>query len=381
MYKHLLEHTEDETEVETIEALDRCLSQSEAARSLGVTKRTVERRLSRIRARANIVPTGYSTLIRHKHREDSSTGKLLEWIKSKVDHTRQLEAFQAIVDSMISELPPIPPIPYQSNPKEQSLDEFTVIPLGDPHIGLMTWSKEVGVDWDLNIAYRVFKKVFERLLKRLPDTKNCVLVNTGDFFHADNIQGVTSRSGHRLDLDGRHGKWLDAGFCIIRMFIDYCRRKYEHVDFFNVPGNHDDILGRAIGSFAYQLYRDEPRVTVHKGDNPFQYYRHGKALLGFAHGHTCKLSSLPGKMADDQAKLWGKTTYRHWITGHVHHNSWQQFKEHPGCTVETVGIIPPKDAYAHGGAYGAGRGIQALVIDSKDGYVKTRVSEIVKPKD
>ena len=165
------------------------------------------------------------------------------------------------------------------------------------------------------------------------------------------------------------------------MFIDACLKKYETVEFVNVPGNHDDILGRALGSFTDQLYKNNPRCNIQKGDNPFQYYHKGNVLLGFAHGHTCKLASLPGKMADDQYKLWGNSTYRHWITGHVHHNQWQQFKENPGSTVETVGIIPPKDAYAHGGAYGAGRGIQSIIFDAVKGKPDTRIYEQVEADD
>lgn len=322
---------------------------------------------------------GYSTLVRHKSANDSSTGKVLEWVKTRVDVRDQIDAATAMLDTMISDIKPLPVIPFRN--KVASSDQFTVIPIGDPHIGLMTWSKEVGEDWDIKIADRVYRKVFKRLLSNLPDTEECILVNTGDFFHADNIQGETSRSKHKLDLDGRHGKWLDAGFVVIRMFIDACLRKYKKVEFINVPGNHDDILGRAIGSYVWQLYRDNPRINVQKGDSPFQYVKRGKVLLGFAHGHTCKISSLPGKMADDQFKLWGKTTYRHWITGHVHHNSWLQFKEHPGCKVETVGIIPPKDAYAHGGAYGAARGIQGIIFDKKIGYSPKRIEETVRAND
>lgn len=325
------------------------------------------------------VVAGYSTLVRHKNKDDSSTGRVMEWVKTKVDLSKQVETAQQIIQSMIDEIEPLPVIPFENKVSNRNL--FTVIPIGDPHIGLMTWAKEVGEDWDIKIADRVYRKVFTRLLRALPDTEECILVNTGDFFHADNIEGVTSRSGHRLDLDGRHGKWLDAGFVIIRMFIDACLRKYKKVEFVNVPGNHDDILGRAIGSYTWQLYRDNPRINVQKGDSPFQYVKRGNVLLGFAHGHTCKLASLPGKMASDQAKLWGETTYRHWFTGHVHHNSWIQFKEHAGCRVETVGIIPPKDAYAHGGAYGADRGIQGVIFDKVIGYSPKRIEETVRGSD
>ncbi len=358
----------------------------------GMSQRVVQRRIKNLKDSGfdpandreynnpeNQLVSGYSTLVRHKHKDDSSTGRVMEWVKTNVHISKQVETAGAIVESMIEEIKPLPVIPFKNT--VATTDQFTVIPIGDPHIGLMTWSKEVGEDWDIKIADRVYRKVFKRLLSNLPDTEECILVNTGDFFHADNIQGETSRSKHKLDLDGRHGKWLDAGFVVIRMFIDACLRKYKKVEFINVPGNHDDILGRAIGSYVWQLYRDNPRITVQKGDSPFQYVKRGKVLLGFAHGHTCRLSSLPGKMADDQFKLWGKTTYCHWITGHVHHNSWTQFKEHPGCKVETVGIIPPKDAYAHGGAYGAARGIQGIIFDKKIGYSPKRIEETVRAND
>jgi len=325
------------------------------------------------------VVKGYSTLVRHKNRDDSSTGKLIEWVKTNIVVQDQLDTARHLLKSLAKELKPMPMIPFGNNPQSDS--RFTVIPIGDPHIGLMTWSKEVGEDWDIKIAERVYRKVFKRLLASLPDTEECILVNTGDFFHADNISGTTSRSGHRLDLDGRHGKWLDSGLIIVRMFIDACLQKYKQVEFVNVTGNHDDILGMFLGCSVAQIYKGNPRLTVQKGENAFQYIHRGSVLLGFAHGHTCKLASLPGKMADDQFKLWGLTTFRRWITGHVHHNSWIQFKEHPGCSVETVGIIPPKDAYSYGGAYGAGRGIQGIIFDKEHGTCPLRIEENVRADD
>ena len=382
MLEGLREYAQTDIERQTLEAVIAANgNRAEAARKLGKADSTVKEAIIKLKKRAASAPqlSGTSTLVRHKDKDDSSTGKILEWIKTRVGFDQQMKAAQQLLDSMIEDIEPLPLIPYKRTSNNPDL--FTLIPLGDPHIGLLTWAKEVGEDWDLAIADRVYRKVFTRLLERCPDTEVCVLVNTGDFFHADNIQGTTSRSGHRLDLDGRHGKWLDAGFSILRMFIDACLKKYKRVEFVNVPGNHDDILGRALGSYTHQLYLNNPRINIQKGDNPFQYFHKGEVLLGFAHGHTCKLPSLPGKMATDEHKMWGGSTYRHWITGHVHHNQWVQFKEHPGCTVESVGIIPPKDAYAHGGAYGAGRGVQALVFNSKKGGIKTRIYESVGADD
>lgn len=325
------------------------------------------------------VVKGYSTLQRLKSKEDGSTGTVMEWVKTNVALADQYETARRMLDALIHEIPPAPLIPYLNKP--QSKNRFTVIPIGDPHIGLQVWSAITGDEWNMEIADRVYGQVFRRLLSALPDTEECIIVNTGDLFHADNAAGYTTRGGNKQDLASYHGKWIDAGMILMRLFTDLCLKKYKKVEFVNVPGNHDDVLGRALGGFMEQLYLHNPRVTVQKGDNPFQYVHRDKVLLGFAHGHTCKIPSLPGKMAADVPALWGGSEYRHWITGHVHHNSWVQFKEHPGCVVETVGIIPPKCTWAHGAGYGAMRGIQGLIFDKKHGYLPLRVQENVRGDD
>jgi biotin operon repressor len=373
------------------EELENGLSKAEIARKYSMSERVVHIRVKKLKAsgydpeneRRHKNPedqpvSGYSTLVRLQPKDYEGTGRLLEWVKTNRSIADQLTSARAVIEAMASDLPKLRPIPERSAIYDKK--KFTVIPIGDPHIGLLTWSKEVGEDWDLSIAKRVFTKVLQRLLARCPDTEEAVLVNTGDFFHSDNINNTTSRSGHSLDVDGRHGKWLDTGVVILRMMIDMCLMKYKRVTFVNVPGNHDDILGSALGVFACHMYEQNERINVLRGDSPFQYVHRGNCLIGFAHGHTAKLKSLPGKMADDEYILWGKTTHRHWFTGHVHHNQWQQYKEHPGCTVESVGIIPPKDAYAYGGAYGAKRTTQAIVFDYDYGEFE-RYHEIVRPTD
>lgn len=392
--KKLMEFCQTDRQKQILAVVASSKTMKEAAEKLGINVRNVQLSIARVKKAAisagydpdngrdyefatNGQPvSGYSTLVRLP--EDDPHGRVLEWVKTNVNLVQQMETAKAAVTALCSEIPPAKPIEFTGQPVKS--DEFCVVPLGDPHIGLMTWSKEVGHDWDLKIAHRVYNKVFARMFSRLPRTKEMILVNTGDFFHADNIHAESSRSGHKFDMDGRHGKWLEAGMVIMRMFIDYALANYEQVTLVNVPGNHDDLLGLSIGISTDMYYDDEPRVTVMRGENPFQYIERGEVLLGFAHGHTCRMPSLPGKMADDMYKAWGRTTYRHWITGHVHHRSWQQYKEHPGCSVESVGIIPPKDAYAHGGAFGARRGLQGIVYDPSIGEVM-RIQEYVKEND
>lgn len=390
----LIEFCETDRQRVIIQAAIDCGSNQKAAKALGINVRNVQQCIKRVKGKAkncgydpengrdyrfatnDQLASGFSTLV--KFPENDPFGRILEWVKTNRSLVEQMETAKSAVSALCADIPPAKPVKF----KGQSVNnnEFCVVPLGDPHIGLMTWAKEVGHDWDLKIAHRVFDKVFNRMFSRLPRTNEIILVNTGDFFHADNIHAESSRSGHKFDMDGRHGKWLEAGMVIMRMFIDYALHNYKQVTLINVPGNHDDLLGLSIGISTDMYYEDEPRVTVMRGENPFQYIERGEVLLGFAHGHTCKMPSLPGKMADDMYKAWGRTTYRHWITGHVHHRSWQQYKEHPGCSVESVGIIPPKDAYAHGGAFGARRGLQGIVYDPSIGETM-RIQEYVKESD
>jgi len=370
---------------------------STLAQMLGQNPRTVARRRKKIELERNIILTGPNPRMRIREQypvpsghivqgwselvkadDDDPLGRIVYWVKSNKKLTDQLDECRVAAEAMAVDLPKMSPVKYRGNVKNES--QFAVMPIGDPHIGLRTWSKEVGVDWDVPIALRVYEKVFRRLFERTPDTKECIVFNSGDFFHADNMRGETERSGHKLDLDGRPGYWMDAGMGLMKLLLVMALQKYEKVHFVNAPGNHDDILGLALGVFVKHVFENEPRMTCQLGNNAFQYVERGKVALGFAHGHTCRLNALPGKMADDQHGMWGRTTHRHWITGHVHHNQWLQFKEHPGCTVESVGIIPPRDAYAYGGGYGAKRGTQLLIFDEA-GYNPDRYTEIVRPDD
>lgn len=378
---------------EIIDAVNSQGGTAAAARYLGINDRYIRSTLQAVRKKAaeqgyepetgrnypgptGHIISGYSELV--KAEEGDPLGRIVYWVKTNRRLVDQLDEFRTTVEAIIDELPKLKPVKYTGNVKTK--DHFTVIPIGDPHIGLRTWAREVGVDWDVPIAKRVFNNVFSRLFKRVPDTEEAIVFNSGDFFHADNIRGETERSGHKLDLDGRPSYWIEAGVVIMRMIIDMALAKYKKVHFINTPGNHDDILGQALGIAVKHIYENEPRFSCNIEPNPFKFVIRGKVLLGFCHGHTCRLPALPGKMADDQHEAWGKTLYRHWFTGHVHHNQWVQFKEHPGCTVESVGIIPPRDAYAYGAGFGGGRGTQ-LCIFHRDGYMPDRFSETVWVSD
>jgi len=99
-------------------------------------------------------------------------------------------------------------------------------------------------------------------------------------------------------------------------------------------------------------YRDNPRVTIDATPAKFHKIEFGLNLIGVTHGDTIKPKDMPGVMACDWAEAWGRTKFRRWYTGHVHHESVTEF---PGCTVETLRTLAAKDAWHAGQGYRSGR--------------------------
>jgi hypothetical protein len=199
-----------------------------------------------------------------------------------------------------------------------------------------------------------------------PPAERAVLVNLGDFLHAQDDAALTPGHGNKLDVDGRHAKIADLALLLLTTCIDALLRKHRHVTVRNLPGNHDPRVAASLARELRAWYRNEPRVTIADANRKHQYEVFGENLLGFHHGDTTPGSELAAIMAVDQREAWGRCKFCAWHCGHVHHKS--KDKEHPGCTIETHRIIPPGDAW-HAGRYRAGRGMSVITLDREFGEV------------
>jgi hypothetical protein len=346
----------------------------EAARKIGVDHSALSRMIDRVRKTASIrgvapnndlnypLPEG-QIIIGTSTLQRSPSGNL-QWVKTKTSAQEQLDMMREAIEAMVEDIPRLP---------ERQLgdvlfsDLLAVYPLGDLHIGMMAWGEESGQDWDLKIAENKILSTFQRLVMTAPHCKQALIVNLGDFFHSDNLQNVTSRSGNRLDVDGRYAKMVRIGMRIIRTMIDAALCHHESVHIINSIGNHDDC-GSMFMSIALQnVYENEPRVTIDASPAPFHYFKYGNVLIGAHHGHTCKSDRLPGVMASDRAKDWGATEFRYWLTGHIHHDS---KKEYPGVTVESFRTMAAKDAYSACGGYRSGQDSKCLVMHKQFGEIE-----------
>ncbi|QQP96531.1 helix-turn-helix domain-containing protein [Lysobacter enzymogenes] len=359
------------TDDEIIAALSEHGSQRGAARALGVHRRTIERRLAGLARKGyspqhdmtHAVPDGFLVkgVSTYYNREGQPTG---QWVKSAQDPERQRELIEQAVQAMVVDLPQLAPRKAEGALWLKKL--MACYPIGDAHIGMLSWAEETGEDWDLAIAERVQCGAIAALVEGAPAAAEAVIINLGDWFHYDSMEPVTARSGHVLDADGRYAKMIGVGIKVMRQCIESALVKHKRVRVINVIGNHDDTGAIWLSAALAHVYEREPRVTVDTSPAPFTYFRHGRVLVGCHHGHSCKPDKLPGVMAADRAKDWGDTQYRYWWLGHVHH---QSVREYPGVTVETFGTLAAKDAYATAGGWRSRRDMKCIVLHEEHGEV------------
>lgn len=259
-------------------------------------------------------------------------------------------------------------MPRPRSAKGEAEDRLVVIPIGDPHIGMLAWAPETGENFDLKIADRELRAALLGLIADAPEAGECIIGEIGDCFHAQDNNARTPASGHPLDTDGRFPKVFDVALALFIAAIDAAQTKYRKVRFRAVRGNHDPDAAFMIAAVLRAWYRDVPDVTIENALPWYQYDVFGATLIGWHHGHGAKAEQLAGIMARDRRQDWGATTEGWWITGHIHHRT-KVYIEQFGVTVETLGILPPADAWHAMKGYAAKRMIEAITLHREFGEI------------
>ncbi len=307
-------------------------------------------------------PEGYS--VRGESILYDADGEIrAKWVKTKKDqddvYRSLLEAMTTIADQWTGLAEPV------DAPEHSDDDLMTAFVIGDAHIGMFSWAPESGNDFDLKIAERDLYGAVDHLVDLAPAAKHALVVNVGDFYHADN-RASTTTGGTAVDSDGRWPKVMSVGIRLMRRIIDRALEKYEHVTVINEVGNHDWHGSIMLSICLAQYYEREPRVTIDTSPAKFHWYRFGKNLIGVTHGDTVKLDALGEVMACDRPADWGETEHRYWLTGHIHHDTVRELR---GCTVESFRTLAPGDAWHRGQGYRSGRDMKALVFHREHGQI------------
>lgn len=363
-------------QLQVIDAIEKHGSHRAAAAALGMSHGSVGDSMAGLKSRAakhgwspdhdmqRVVPDGFrlkgtSTLY------DADGNLKLQWVKSTVDHKRAEEIARQAVAALSGEIEGMAPL---TEPPEHTLmDLLTVYPFGDPHVGLYTWAKECGNDFDLEIGRKLTLGAVDRLISSAPAAATAILLLLGDVFHMDDQTNQTPAHRHQLDVDSRFVKVLQVGIETYRHAILRALEKHQRVIVKAIPGNHDP---HAIWSLAFTLaayFSNEPRVEVDLSPSKFWYYRFDKVFIGSTHGDTVKHGQLGGIMAADCPEDWGQTKFRYFYTGHIHSKT---VTELPGLVCESFRTLAAQDAYAAGHGYRAGRDMLCIVHHRTHGEIE-----------
>ena len=374
-------------QIEFIDAILLHGSATAAEKTLGVSKDLISRSIRRLRKSAALrghspehdmthtVPEPF--VVKGTSSYYDKFGNLRgQWVKTQLDQHKWLEAVQEAVQAFTAEVAPIPAAPPLEG---RETDIIPWINIGDAHLGMLAYEDEVGANFDMKIAERELCAAISALIDEADEHERCVIQDLGDFTHAENTQGETEASRHRLDTDGRYRKMIQVYSRMMRFIVDKALTKFNHVDVIVNQGNHSRKNDWWMSELLQVAYGHTGRVHVLNNGNVFIGYRMGKTLVVSHHSDKCKPGVLPQVVATDFAADWGETVYRYVDIGHIHHS--MKLKEAGGCTVESFNTLAPSDQYAHDGGWRSRQSITLLWRSRTYGEVGRKVLPIERVRD
>jgi hypothetical protein len=300
---------------------------------------------------------GVSALVDPEGRE------IIKWIK-----TREGTA-PILSDAIKAALEAYEPAPLITPPDFTNDDLLTVYPVADLHLGMFSWSKETGADYDIKIASALLRASMNNLVARSANSRHAVVLDVGDYFHADNSRNQTARSGNPLDVDSRYAKVVQMGFELVIQCIELALQKHDFVEYRKLPGNHDDETSLMLAVAVAAHFRANERVNVDTSPSRFYMRQHGACMIAATHGDQLRMGDMAGFVAANWPEQWGKTKFRYGYTGHVHNEKALAVNTLRGLRAESFNTLAAKDAWHAGEGYQSPRNMVSITLHKERGEV------------
>lgn len=329
-------------------------SQRKAAKRLGMSRRSLQRRLSAYEA----------TFLEKKANQLSFDKDKVSgyWIKDKegsfyVRNDIPIN-YNELRENYLEEAQLYAPV-YVKNPikvEQKSLPQhLLVIDIADAHFNKLALAEETGQEYNLEIAENRMREGVKHLVRKaeVHGIDRILFVLGNDQVHTDTTTNTTT-AGTPQDTVSLWWKGFQvAKKCYISCIEELANIAPVHL-IFN-PSNHDYMSGFMLADTISSWFSNHPNVVTKDGSLSIshrKYIQYGQNLIGFTHGDTAKETDLPNLMQFEARRIWGNTKYAYWYTHHYHvkdrkaigKNKFQIEKDKVGLTIINTGQdIAPTD--------------------------------------
>ena len=382
----LVEYAKTERQREILDVWENCgRNSANAAHRLGITTSTLRHHVSAVKNFAAAsgysdnwdatrhVPEGEIVIGRSIYTQDDEGNKA--WLKTKrtMTEAQRDKALQGFVDGLTKGLPKYKP---KAKPKQKKFDSNLLpsIVIGDGHFGMRADARETKEeDYDTKIAAKSHLDAIDYLVDVSTASEHSLLVNVGDFIHANGSAGTTF-GGTRLDVDTRIEVVLETAAQTFIFAIEKMLSKHKNVSVIMARGNHDSDTAIALAMILKFYYSKEPRVNILEPHGFFHTLQFGKNLIAVHHGDKVKapkLAAILPRMLPDQ---WSSTNYRKWLVGHIHHQN--AIETDNGVFVESFGTLAFPDSYHASHGYSASSVMTQITFHRDGGEALRHVYQI-----
>lgn len=284
-----------------------------------------------------------------------------QWVKTRegggIGTADVRAAIEAALEQWGCAAPDIAPPPAGDD------DLLTIYPWADVHLGLRATADACEGDFDLAVAADRFRSTTANLLARSPNSGTALILQLGDWSHADDDLAMTPTSKHILQVSHTQLPVITCGVQLAIEGIYLALEKHALVIVKVLRGNHDRNAWIALYVALVQHFRGNQRVKIDDGEADYWFFRFGSTLIGAHHGHRLKPAEMAGAMATECREDWGETDYRLFLHGHLHH---MRVHEVLGVRVECFRTLAEVDAF-HSGKYGSGKSMVSITVHRENG--------------
>jgi len=381
--RSLLEFVESEAQNRVVQAVIEHGSNNKAAQALGMSRRGIDRTIKRVEGYAaakGVAPhrdlvhqtaEGFDAKrVSTAYKEDGTVA--LQWVIQEPQKKSLKERLDLMIEGVKDDIQGFKdPVPAPAKVRDDYLAMYMI---GDHHFGMLADSetKVDDDDWDVKIATQILIDATDRLANRVGNAGTGVLLNVGDFFHADSSFNTTTK-GTPVDVDTRIGKTFKLAGRLFNVLIEKMLQTHEKVVVVNVRGNHDYDMACHLSSCLELLYSKEPRVEVVQNYSKFISYQWHNNLFVFHHGDRIKHEQILQTVIKNLDDEWAESKNRYCHLGHIHHHT---AREVGSMHFEHWGSLTATDQWHSDSRYGAERSMTAVVYhkdSGEDSRVKIKV--------